>query len=94
MAERRWSVVWVPHGAGASRSWSVSYRTLKVLAGSAAVCGVLGAAFVLTAIRKTVDSSRLGQLEQANRLLAQEVVSTRTLLRQVNDSVAAIRRQE
>jgi Peptidase family M23 len=94
MAERRWSVVWVPHGAGASRSWSVSYRTLKLLAGTSAVCGLIGAGFVLTAIRKTVDSSRLGRLEQANRLLAQEVVRTRTLLRQVNDTVAGIMRQD
>jgi Peptidase family M23 len=94
MAERRWSVVWVPHGAGASRSWSVSYRTIKILTGTAAGCALIGAAFVLTAIRKTVDSSRLGRLEEANRLLAQEVVSTRTLLRQVNDSVAAIMRQD
>ena len=41
-----------------------------------------------------MDAPRLGRLEEANRLLAQEVVSTRTLLRQVNDSVAAIMRQD
>lgn len=94
MAERRWSVVWVPHGAGASRSWSVSYRTIKLLAGTSTVCAVIAAGFVLTAIRKTVESSRLDRLEQANQMLAQEVVRTRTLLRQVNDTVAAIMRQD
>ena len=94
MAERRWSVVWVPHGAGASRSWSVSYRTVKLLVGTAAFCAIVGAGFVLTAIRKGVDSSRLGRLERANELLAQEVVRTRTLLRQVNDTVAQIMRQD
>lgn len=94
MAQRHWTVVWVPHGAGMSRSVSVSFRTLKVIGGTAAVLAVLALGFVYTAIRKGVDISRLGRLEKANQVLAQEVARTRTLLRQVNDTVAAITKRD
>jgi murein DD-endopeptidase MepM/ murein hydrolase activator NlpD len=94
MVERRWSVVWVPHGSGTSRSWSVSYRALRAAASVSAVGALVALGFIYTAVRKSVDSSRLGKLEQANRLLAQEIVRTRTLLRQVNDTVASIMHQD
>lgn len=94
MAERHWSVLWVPHGAGATRSFSVSHRALKIVGGTAAVLLIVGLGFVYIAVRKGVDMSRLERLERANELLAQEVVQTRTLLRQVNDTVASIMRRD
>ncbi len=90
MAERHWSILWVPHGSGGTRSFSVSYRALKIIGGTAAVLLVVGVGFVYTAVRKGVDMSRLERLERANELLAQQVVQTRQLLRQVNDTVAQI----
>lgn len=86
--------MWVPHGAGASRSIGVSHRALKVIGGTAAVLLVVGLVFAYIAIRKGVDMSRLERLERANELLAQEVVRTRTLLHQVNDTVAAIMKRD
>ncbi len=94
MAQRYWSILWVPHGAAGTRSFTVSYRALKIVGGTAAVLLVVGFGFVYTAVRKGVDMSRLERLERANELLAQQVVQTRTQLRQVNDTVAQIMRRD
>jgi len=94
MAERNWSILWVPHGSGETRSLTVSDRVLKAIGSTAAVLAVIGLGFVAMAVRKGVDLSRLERLEQANQLLAQQVVQTRTLLRQVNDTVAQIMRRD
>lgn len=94
MAQRHWSILWVPHSAGETRSVSVSGRALKLIGGTAAVLLVVGLGFVYTAVRKGVDMSRLERLERANELLAQQVVQTRSLLHQVNDTVAQIMRRD
>jgi len=86
--------MWVPHGAGTTRSMGVSYRALKLIGGTAAVLLVVGLGFAYTAIRKGVDISRLERLERANQLLAEQVVQTRTRLHQVNDTVAAIMKRD
>lgn len=94
MAERQWSLLWVPHGAGETRSFTVSDRVLKTIGGTTAVLLVVGLGFVVTAVRKGVDISRLERLERANELLSQQVVQTRNLLRQVNDTVAQIMQRD
>ena len=86
--------MWVPHGAGTTRSMGVSYRALKLIGGTAAVLLVVGLGFAYTAIRKGVDISRLERLERANQLLAEQVIQTRTRLHQVNDTVAAIMKRD
>ena len=51
MAERhRWTIMWVPHGAGTTRSIGVSYRALKFIGGTAAVVLVVGLVFAYTEI--------------------------------------------
>lgn len=90
MSKREWTVVWVPHGSGASRTLGFSRRVLQVLGGALAVLGVVTVAFIYTAISKAVDISRLERLQRANDLLAQELVRTRTQLDAVSDTVAAI----
>jgi murein DD-endopeptidase MepM/ murein hydrolase activator NlpD len=94
MAERHWSILWVPHGSGETRSFTVSYRALKAIGGTAAVLAVIGVGFVVTAVRKGVDMSRLERLERANELLAQKVVETRNQLRQTSDTIAQIMRRD
>jgi murein DD-endopeptidase MepM/ murein hydrolase activator NlpD len=94
MAERHWSVLWVPHGSGETRALTVSYRALKAIGGTAAVLAVIGLGFVVTAVRKGVDMSRLERLERANELLAQKVVETRNQLRQASDTIAQIMRRD
>ena len=51
MAERNWSVLWVPHGAGETRSFTVSARALEAIGGSAAVLVGIGLSFVVMAVR-------------------------------------------
>lgn len=90
MTKREWTVVWVPHGSGTSRSFGFSRRALQVMVGTLASLGVVTVVFVYTAITKAVDISRLERLERANDLLAQELVRTRSQLEEVGDSIAAI----
>jgi len=91
MAKRHcWTILWVPHGAGTTRSIRVSHRALKVAGGTLGVLVVAGVGFGVTAIRKGVDISRLERLERANQLLSEQVIRTRTRLQQVNDTVAAM----
>jgi len=95
MDERhRWTILWVPHGSGTTRSFGVSYRALKLIGGTAAVLLVVGLGFAYGAIRKGVDISRLERLERANQLLAEQVIQTRTRLREVNDTVATIMKRD
>lgn len=94
MAVRHWTVMWVPHGAGPSRTLRVSIRTVKALGSTAVVTGLLALAGAYFVVRRGVDISRLERLEKANQVLAQEVVRTRNLLRQVSDTIAAISRRD
>ena len=90
MSKRAWTVVWVPHGSGSSRTLGFSRRALKVIVGTLGVLAVVTVVFVVTAISKAVDISRLERLQRANDLLAQELVRTRSLLDEVSDTVAVI----
>src|SRR5216117_2528612 len=78
-AERRWTVMVVPHGSGTSRAVELSQTVVKVLAGIGSVVAlaflVLGAA----AISRGVNITRSRALENENRLLADEVQEMRLL---------------
>lgn len=90
MAERQWTVVIVPNGAGGSRSVQVSLRALRI---SLVVLGAFafGAAlFGYTAVSKTIDLSRLDRLERRNQLLTQELERAQLLVADLGDTVAAI----
>src|SRR2546428_11787572 len=72
-AERRWTVMVVPHGSGASRAVELSQTVVKVLAGIGSVVAptflVLGAA----AISRGANTTRRRAPENGNRALAEEV---------------------
>lgn len=91
---RHWKLLWVPLGSGTTRALQISRLQLKV---AGAIAGLLvGSAlgFGYTALRRGLDLSRLERLERANAALAQEVVRTKSLLRQVSDTVAAITKRD
>src|SRR5439155_878414 len=79
-AERRWTVMVVPHGSGTSRTVELSQTVVKVLAGIGSVVTlaflVLGAA----AVSRGVNITRSRALENENRLLAEEVQRMRERL--------------
>jgi murein DD-endopeptidase MepM/ murein hydrolase activator NlpD len=91
---RHWKLLWVPLGSGTTRAIQISRLQLKV---AGAIAGLLvGSAlgFGYTVLRRGLDLSRLERLERANAALAQEVVRTKSLLRQVSDTVAAITKRD
>src|SRR2546426_4678208 len=86
-AERRWTVMVVPHGSGASRAVELSQTVVKVLAGIGSVVAltflVLGAA----AISRGVNITRSRALENENRVLAEEVRRMRERLVGLTDTM-------
>ena len=90
MAKRRWTVLLVPHGAGASRGFEVSNRLLRLAAGSVGVLTLAGLVFAWATVTKSINLSRLDRLEQTNQLLAQELDRTRGLLIALGDTIQII----
>ena len=90
MAKRRWTVLLVPHGAGENRGFEVSDRLFKLAAGVVGVLVLSGLVFGWATVTKSINLSRLGQLEQTNQLLAQELDRTRSQLASLNDTLAVI----
>ena len=86
-AERRWTVMVVPHGSGASRAVEVSQTVVKALVGIGSVVSlaflVLGAA----AISRGVNITRSRALENENRVLADEVQRMRERLVGLTDTL-------
>lgn len=94
MSNRRWTVLLVPHGSRGSRGFDISGRALRVLVGVCTVLTVAGVAFAYTTVTRAVHLARLDQLETTNRLLTQELEQTRTILEQVNDTLAVIAQRD
>lgn len=90
MAKQQWSIVLVPHGSGASRTFGISRRALNLSVGTLASLAVVVLTFISIAISKAVDISRLEQLERQNELMAQGLVRARAELEALNDTVATI----
>lgn len=80
----------IPHGEGTSRSVSMSFTILKIVAG----IGVVVAAFVLAGtfgvVSRTVDVARSEQLERENRALARELARMDQRLVSLSDTLAVI----
>ena len=93
-AERRWTVMVVPHGSGTSRAVELSQTVVKVLAGIGSVVAlaflVLGAA----AISRGVNITRSRALENENRLLADEVQRMRERLVGLTDTINQFSQRE
>jgi hypothetical protein len=94
MAERRWTVLLVPHGKGASRSVSISWAALKLVLGVA----VIAVAFVLAAsigvVTRTVNLARAERIEQENRALAEELQRLGEQVGSLSDTLAVISRRD
>ncbi len=73
MATRRWTILVVPQGAGATREVQLSTPVLKFFTGLAIVfaAAVLGLTF--TAVSKGAALSRLDRLERRNEILSSEL---------------------
>src|SRR2546422_8544083 len=96
-AERRWTVMVVPHGSGASRAVEVSQTVVKALAGIGSVVALTFLVLGVAAISRGVNITRSRALENENRLLADEIQRTRerlagltTTLHHIRDAAPAV----
>src|SRR3989454_2038121 len=86
-AERRWTVMVVPHGSGASRAVEVSQTVVKALAGIGSVVALTFLVLGVAAISRGVNITRSRALENENRLLADEIQRTRERLAGLTDTI-------
>lgn len=90
MATRQWTVVLVPHGAGGSRTVSVSLRGVQILAGLIGVVVLAAAVFGYGVVTRAVNLTRLERLERRNEFLAEELDRAQRLLASVGDTLDQI----
>ena len=90
MAERRWTLVIVPHGAGASTRLQLSTAVLKTIAGGAATLLLAALVFGYVTVSRKVDLTRSAQLELENALLAEELGRLHGQLTSITDTLDEI----
>src|SRR5258705_12025298 len=79
-AERRWTVMLVPHGSGSSRAVEVSQTVFKALVGIGSVLALLVVVLGGTALSRGVSVTKSRSLERENHLLASEIQRLRKRL--------------
>jgi len=86
-AERRWTVMLVPHGSGASRAVEVSQTFVKALVGIGSVVALTFLVLGIAAISRGVSITRSRALENENRLLADEIQRMRERMVGLRDTL-------
>ncbi len=86
-AERRWTVMLVPHGSGASRAVEVSQTFVKALVGIGSVVALTFLVLGIAAISRGVSITRSRALENENRLLAEEIQRMRERMVGLRDTL-------
>src|SRR5439155_249935 len=79
-AERRWTVMLVPHGSGASRAVEVSQTVLKFLVGFGSIFALLIVVLGGAVLSRGISITRSRALEPQNRLLADELERVHPIL--------------
>jgi murein DD-endopeptidase MepM/ murein hydrolase activator NlpD len=93
-AERRWTVMVVPHGSGASRAVEVSQTVVKTLVGIGSVVALLFLVLGGAALSRGVGITRSRALERENRLLAGEIQRLRDRLAGLRDTLNVFSERE
>ena len=86
-AERRWTVMLVPHGSGSSRAVEVSQTVVKALVGIGGVVALLFLVLGGTALSRGVNVTKSRALERENQLLASEIQRLRERLVGLRDTL-------
>jgi len=89
-AERRWTIMLVPHGSGSSRAVEVSHTVVKSLTGIGGVLVLVMVALGVAAIARGVNITRNGVLEHENRVLIDEIQRVREHLVVLRDSLTTM----
>src|SRR5207237_838781 len=72
-AERRWTIMLVPHGSGSSRAVELSHTVVKSLMGIGGVVVLVMVVLGVAAIARGVNIARNGVLEHETRVLVDEL---------------------
>src|SRR4029077_1238549 len=86
-AERRWTVMVVPHGSGSSRAVEVSQTFVKALVGIGSVVALTFLVLGVAAISRGVNITHSRALENENRLLADEIQRMRERMTGLRDTL-------
>ena len=94
MSERRWRVVVVPPGCGASKAIEVSQTVVKLAAGLGAVFGLFALLLGYATVSRSVDLSRAARLERQNAMLAEEIGQLHGRVNSLVDTVSQIAQRD
>ena len=86
-AERRWTLMVVPHGSGLSRAVEVSQTFVKTLVGIGSVVALTFLVLGVAAISRGVNITRSRALENENRVLANEIQQMRERMAVLHDTL-------
>ncbi|HEY6159256.1 MAG TPA: hypothetical protein VIV88_17545, partial [Gemmatimonadales bacterium] len=86
-AERRWTLMVVPHGSGLSRAVEVSQTFVKTLVGIGSVVALTFLVLGVAAISRGVNITRSRALENENRVLANEIQQMRERMAGLRDTL-------
>src|SRR6266567_4333704 len=93
-AERRWTVMVVPHGSGSSRAVEVSQTFVKALVGIGSVVALTFLVLGVAAISRGVNITHSRALENENRLLADEIQRMRERMTGLRDTLQRFGQRE
>lgn len=94
MAQRRWTVLVVPHSASSSKAVSISTTVLKLVVGVATVVTASALAAAVSVLSHGVDVTRNHQLERENAVLARELDRLGSRVGSLSDTLALISRRD
>jgi len=90
MSERKWTLVVVPPGSGASKAIEVSQRVLKTATGFAGVVTLIALLLGYGTVSRSVDLQRAASLERENARLAEELGRLHGELAGLSDTIKTI----
>src|SRR3989441_12986560 len=93
-AERRWTLMVVPHGSGSSRAVEVSRTFVKGLVGIGSVVALTFLVLGVAAISRGVNITHSRVLENENRLLADEIQRMRQRMKGLRDTLQRFGKRE
>ena len=94
MAVRRWTLMVVPDGSGASRKLQMSTTVLKLVASAAALLVLAAVVFSYVTVSRKLDLSHAARLEKENILLAEELGRLHSQLNDLNDTLTLIAQRD
>jgi hypothetical protein len=93
-SDRRWTVMLVPHGSGASRTVEVSQTVVQTLLGMGGVVALVLLVLGGAAVARGVNITKSRSLARENRLLASEIQRMREQLGVLRDTLSRFGERE